>query len=73
MIEIKGISKRYDRRLYVLKGVNATLKERVTSVIGPPAIAKAIRVPCVKIVTINSRVRGSDRDANRYEGPLLIT
>ncbi len=34
MIEIKGISKRYDRRLYVLKGVNATLKERVTSVIG---------------------------------------
>lgn len=34
MIEIKGIAKRYDRQTYALKGVNASLRERVTTVIG---------------------------------------
>lgn len=34
MIEIKGVTKRYDRKLYALKGINASLKERVTTVIG---------------------------------------
>ncbi len=34
MIEIRGITKRYDRHHYALNGINASLKERVTTVIG---------------------------------------
>jgi ABC-2 type transport system ATP-binding protein len=34
MIEIEGVTKRYDRRFYALKGIDASLKERVTTVIG---------------------------------------
>ncbi|MCL5408345.1 MAG: ABC transporter ATP-binding protein [Candidatus Thermoplasmatota archaeon] len=34
MIEILGISKKYDRRTYALNEINASLKERVTTVIG---------------------------------------
>ena len=34
MIEIDGISKKYDRRTYALNEINASLKERVTTIIG---------------------------------------
>jgi ABC-2 type transport system ATP-binding protein len=34
MIEIQGITKKYDRRIYALNGINASLKERVTTLIG---------------------------------------
>ena len=44
MIEIKGVSKRYDRHLYALKGVNATLKERATTVIGRNGAGKTTLV-----------------------------
>ncbi len=34
MIEIQGITKRYNKHVFALKGIEASLKERVTTVIG---------------------------------------
>ena len=34
MIEIQGITKRYNKHIFALKGIEASLKERVTTVIG---------------------------------------
>ncbi len=44
MIEIKGITKRYGKHLYALKGINASLKERVTTVIGRNGAGKTTLV-----------------------------
>lgn len=44
MIDIRGLSKRYDRHTYALKEISASLKERVTTVIGRNGAGKTTLV-----------------------------
>ncbi|MGC8645033.1 MAG: ABC transporter ATP-binding protein [Thermoplasmata archaeon] len=64
MIEIDHISKRYDRRLYALRDVTATLGERVTTIIGRNGAGKTtlVRILSTQLIPTKgtARVNGLD-------------